>query len=348
MRLAQRDFEACRTKLCGRSLLSFGEIFVTNFARANTYIFMYHLEKGELMDLRRLRYFVAVAEELHFGRAAERLGMSQPPLSRQIAQYEKELGAMLFNRSRSQVRLTPAGELLLARAVIILGEYDDTCLELKRMGQGASGRLRVGFVGSATYGPFPSIIKAYRAKCPEINLALRSMNAAELHRSLITREIDVAISRPSIDNDEIRNTTLFDEPLVLAVPDSLELAPDKPVALADLGEETFVLYPESPRPSFADYILKICAEADIFPKNRSYTMDYQTAISLVSVGVGLSIVPKSVAETKRNGVRFVDYVGPNPGTSLSVSYRLDNHDPVIAAFVDVAKKTIVLSKHRTP
>lgn len=290
------------------------------------------------MDIKRLKYFVAVAEELHFGRAAEQLGMAQPPLSRQIAQLEKELQATLFDRSRSLIRLTQAGKLLLERATVILKQYEDTCLEIKRMGQGADGRLRIGFVGSATHGQFPTIIKSFRAHYPEINLALWSMNVAELHRSIVRREIDIAISRPQIDNEEIQNHLLFSEPLMLAIPDTLETTRRKLLELSNLADETFILYPETPRPSFADYILSICADAGFKPKSRVFTMDYQTAISLVSVGVGLSMVPASVADTTRNGVRFVNYDGPNPGTALSISHRRDNRDPIVVNFVKIAGK----------
>ena len=290
------------------------------------------------MEMKRLRYFVAVAEELHFGRASEQLGIAQPPLSRQIARLEKDLQASLFDRSRSQIKLTQAGKLLLERATIILNDYDDTCLELKRMGQGASGRIRIGFVGSATHGVFPTLIKSFRAHYPDVNLALWSMNNAEMHRSLARRGVDIAISRPKIDNDEIYNKPLSHEPLVLAVPDSLYIERGKIPVFSELADETFILYPEFPRPSFADYILSICADAGFEPKKKTYTMDYQTAISLVSVGEGISLVPASVATTKRNGVRFVDYEGPNPGTGLSISYRRDNRDPIIANFVEVAQK----------
>ncbi|MBL1421260.1 MAG: LysR family transcriptional regulator [Alphaproteobacteria bacterium] len=290
------------------------------------------------MEMQRLRYFVAVAEELHFGRASEQLGIAQPPLSRQIARLEKELQASLFDRSRSQIKLTQAGKSLLERAVVILNDYDDACLEIKRIGQGASGRLRIAFVGSATHGLFPSLIKSFRANYPKVNLVLLSMNNAEMLRSLAVRSIDIAISRPEIENDEIHNKFFFKEDLVLAIPDSITIKSGKRLLFSEMKDETFILYPEFPRPSFADFILSICAEAGFEPKNRAYTMDYQTAISLVAVGEGISLVPASVASSKRTGVRFVEYIGPNPGTGLSISYRRDNQDPIILNFANLAQK----------
>ena len=140
------------------------------------------------MELKRLRYFLAVAEELHFGRAAARLDMAQPPLSRQIAALEADLGAKLFDRSRSQIRLTPAGELFLERARDLVERLDSAFRETRLIGEGGAGRLRVGFVGSATHGPLPEVIKTYRAQYPGVDLMLSAMNNAELERALAQQD----------------------------------------------------------------------------------------------------------------------------------------------------------------
>ncbi|MCU0829071.1 MAG: LysR substrate-binding domain-containing protein [Tabrizicola sp.] len=192
------------------------------------------------MNIKQLEYFTALAEELHFGRAAERLGMAQPPLSRQIKQIEDDLGALLFNRGRNAITLTQAGERLYARGTAMLAEFNDIKLEVRRIGQGAEGRLRVGFVGSATYGILPTIPKSFRASYPDVNLSLIPMNHAQMHRSLIRREIDIAFARPALDDAEITTRKLGEEPLVLAVPDTLDL-PKGAVDLRDLAGEAFVL-----------------------------------------------------------------------------------------------------------
>jgi len=204
------------------------------------------------MDFKRLSYFLAVAEELHFGRASTRLGIAQPPLSRQIAQLEKEIGAVLFDRSRSQIRLTQAGELLLERAKEILERIDQTEREVMRIGQGVAGRLRIAFVGTATYGLLPYILRAFRTANPAIELALSAMNNADLKRALIQREIDIAVARPSIEDPEVKSESLGREPLILALPDTFA---EGEHVLADLKGETFILYPRRPRPSFADFII---------------------------------------------------------------------------------------------
>jgi len=290
------------------------------------------------MDLRRLIYFIAVAEELHFGRAASRLAIAQPPLSRQIAQLEADLGVMLIDRSRSQIRLTQAGGVLLERARDVIERLDRAEREIKRIGEGFSGHLRVAFVGSATYGALPSVIKAFRSAYPDVELALSAMNNAELKRAVIQREIDIAIARPSLDDEELKSERLLHEPLILALPDTSALLQDRPIRLSSLRDETFILYPRKPRPSFADHILKICLDEGFIPKSQVLAQDYQTAISLVSVGVGIALVPESVSQSERPGIAYRTYDGHNPGTSLSLNYRRDNRMPQLFNFLKVAQK----------
>ncbi|MBT9385098.1 LysR family transcriptional regulator [Pseudooceanicola sp. CBS1P-1] len=291
------------------------------------------------MELRRLKYFVAVAEELHFGRAAARLDMAQPPLSRQIAALEKDLGVQLFDRSRSQIRLTQAGEVMLERARDMLERLDSTWREVRLIGQGGAGRLRIAFVGSATHGPMPTLIKSYRMHYPDVDLSLAAMNNAELERALIQQDIDIAIARPRLEGDDFRSALLIEEPLVLALPDNAPLAHQMPpIRLRDLAGETFVLFPRRPRPSFADHVLKTCEGEGFTPRDQVFAQDYQTAISLVSVGVGLSLVPQSVAQVKRPGVFFRPYEGHNPGTSLTIQARRDNRKPQVMNFFEVVRR----------
>lgn len=289
------------------------------------------------MNLKQLEYFVAVAEELHFGRAAERLGIAQPPLSRQIKQIEADLGAQLFNRGRNAITLTQAGERFYERSVALLAEFSDMQLEIRRIGQGAEGRLRIGFVGSATYGLLPNILKSFRAAFPDVNLSLVPMNNAQLHRALVRREIDVAIARPALTDSEIITRKLADEALVLAAPDTMDL-PLGPVELQRLARSTFILYPEYPRPSFADIVIRACATLGVDVANRAFTMDLQTAIALVAVGEGVAVVPASVGSVRRNGVRYHDIAGLAAHTGLSVNHRIDEQGIHVRNFVALAQK----------
>lgn len=289
------------------------------------------------MNLKQLEYFIALAEELHFGRAAERLGMAQPPLSRQIRQIEDMLGAVLFNRGRNAISLTQAGERLYQRGTALLADFNDIKLEVRRIGQGAEGRLRIGFVGSATYGLMPNVLKSFRALYPEVNLSLIPMNNAQLHQNLIRRVIDIAIARPDLQDAEIVTRKLGDEPLVLAAPDTLGLGPG-PVDLQKLTAQRFLFYPEYPRPSFADFILSACSEIGVEIPRRLFTMDMQTAIALVSVGEGLAIVPASVGSVGRNGVRYHEIAGMRARTGISVNHRIDEQGIHVKNFSDIAQK----------
>lgn len=292
------------------------------------------------MDSRRLKYFLAVAEELHFGRAATRLDIAQPPLSRQIAALEADMGAQLFDRSRSQIRLTQAGEVFERHARALVDRIDSAYRETRLVGEGGQGRLRVAFVGSASHGVLPSLIKSYRSHYPKVELALSAMNNAELHSAIIQREIDIAVARPDLGDNELRSEPLAREDLILAIPDNSELVARKDIVFSELGDQTFVLYPRRPRPSFADHILSICKEEGFEPAAMELAQDFQTAISLVSVGVGICVVPQSVAQTTRPGVFYRRYTGTNPGTGLTIHARRDNQSPQVMNFLDIARKFV--------
>ena len=288
------------------------------------------------MKVKWLEYFVAVAEERHFGRAAERLGIAQPPLSRQIKQIEDELGVLLFSRGRSQVALTQAGEKLLERAQEILERLEEAQLEARRIGQGAEGRLRIGFVGSSTYGVVPNILKSYRRHHSGVALGLFPMNNAGLRAALIKREIDVAVARPRIEDSEIVSRQLVEERLVVALPDTHPLAQKTSLGLRELANETLIFYPEKPRPSFADHVLGLFCDDGHEPTKRIFTMDFQTAVSLVSVEVGGAIVPASVGAAERKGVRYIPIQNPDAKTTVSVNTRIDDPSVHVKQFVDIA------------
>ena len=285
------------------------------------------------MNFRRLHYFVAVADELHFGRAAARLGIAQPPLSRQIKALEEELGASLFNRSRSQIRLTAAGEILRERARDFRVDSPKT-----PFGRPAPGRcLTIGFVSSATYSVLPDIVHAFRAKNAEVELTLVPMNNAGQRDALIQRRMDIGIARPRIDDDELRHETISRERLVVALPatDPLALLPE--LSVADLANREFVLYPDKPRPTFADHVIAICRSGGFEPRVAQLVYDYQTAAGLVSVGVGVSLVPESTATGERRGLVCRPLTDAKAETELSVNWRIDNRGPLVQRFVETAR-----------
>tara|TARA_R110002074_G_scaffold49292_6_gene125781 strand:- start:2141 stop:3031 length:891 start_codon:yes stop_codon:yes gene_type:complete len=290
------------------------------------------------MNFKQLTYFIAVAEELHFGRAAERLGIAQPPLSRQIKQMEEELEAILFSRGRSAITLTPAGERLLIRGRDILATVDDTRREVRRIGQGADGRLRIGFVGSSTYGILPNIVKSFRITYPGVMLSLVPMNNAQLHRQLVGREIDVAFSRPALNDAEFATKKLMEERLILALPDTIDTGSRIDADLGQLAHHNLILYPEYPRPSYADFVLKACQDAGFEAPNQVFTMDLQTALSLVAIGEGVCIVPETVGATKRPGLKWAKIEPEIARTALSMNYRLDEQGVHLRNFISTAQK----------
>lgn len=289
------------------------------------------------MNFKQMTYFIAVAEELHFGRAAERLDMAQPPLSRQIKQIEEDLEAVLFDRGRSAISLTQAGERLLERSKSILAQLEDTKLEIRRIGQGAEGRLRIGFVGSATYGIFPNIIKSFRAAYPSVNMSLIPLNNAQLHRQLVSKMIDVAFARPALSDPEFAVKKLIEEDLILALPDTLDTGSRRIADLRRLTTHNLILYPEYPRPSYADMVLKACKDAGFEVPMRVFTMDLHTALSLVAIGEGVCVVPASVGSAPRNGIKFLKIEPEIARTALSINYRLDEQGVHVQNFVKIAQ-----------
>lgn len=292
------------------------------------------------MNPRWLECFVAVAQELNFGRAAERLGMAQPPLSRLIQQLEDDLGAQLFSRGRNQVRLTQAGERFLERASDILEQIEESSVEVRRIGQGREGRLRIGYVGSACYGTLPQIVKAYHNWAPAVSLGLFPMNNAALHSALIRRQIDIAIARPHLNDPEFFSRPLMEEPLVLAVPSGSPLAAQAEISLAHVGPTPLILYPEKPRPGYADQVLQLIPANHRAKVPRVFAMDNQTAISLVAAEMGVCVVPRSVSEAARDGVRFVPLSDSGAVTSLSLNIRADDQSVHVKKFVDIAQRTM--------
>jgi DNA-binding transcriptional LysR family regulator len=284
------------------------------------------------VDVRRLRYFIAVAEEMHFGRAAQRLNVAQPALSRQIAALEAALGVTLFDRTRSQIKATEAAVALLPQARDVLRRIDQAALTARRAAEGGTGILNVGFVGSATYSVLPDILKAFRAAYPKVELLLHAMNTAELRHALVERQIDVAFARPSIADAEIVNEPVLTEKLIVALPDDDPLASEERISLAALQARPFVLYPRHPRPSFADQIIEICRRNGFSPIVAQETMELQTALGLVAVGVGVSLVPASVERSHRHGVAYRPLDEPAPTTELSLGYRRDSTSPLLRNF----------------
>ena len=287
------------------------------------------------MELRHLRYFVAVGEELSFTRAAERLHIAQPPLSQQIRQLEEELGVTLLERAARPVRLTEAGLLLLDRARELLAALEATVADTRRIGRGQAGRLMIGFAGSAMYVGLPDIIGAFRDACPDVEIALDEMLAAEIAEALRQRRIDVGFARPPLlPEDGFAQRPFAEEPYVAALPRRHPLAGLDDIALAELSDDPFILYPGRPEPTVTGLIMAACGAAGFTPQIAQEARHLQTVISLVAVGVGVSLVPVSAARAQvRPGVVYVKLRSPAPMAPLSVAWRDGNVSPALRTFL---------------
>ncbi|MFZ6772142.1 LysR family transcriptional regulator [Undibacterium sp. SXout7W] len=258
------------------------------------------------MELRHLRYFVAVAEERNFTRASERLFIAQPPLSRQIQQLEEELGVSLFERGSRPLKLTEAGRFFYAHAQQLLGKAADLKTMTQRVGN-IERTLSIGFVASTLYGKLPTIIRRFRLEHKNIELTLHEMTTMEQIKALKEGKIDVGFGRIKHEDPYIRRIVLREERMMVAFPVGHPLSElASSVKLKDLVTETLIIFPKSPRPSFADQVLGAFIDRAIQPNKILEVRELQIAIGLVAAGEGIAIVPASVQRMKRDDVLYVE------------------------------------------
>jgi DNA-binding transcriptional LysR family regulator len=280
------------------------------------------------MELRHLRYFVAVAEECHFGRAAARLHIAQPPLSQQIRQLEADLGVELFTRTTRRVDLTPAGQRYLERARSILAQVAAAGAEAGRVAAGELGRVSLGFTGSATYELLPSLARALRRDLPGIELDLRGeMLTPRQVEALRAGVLDVGFLRPPTPAPDLDLQVLRREALVAAIPAAHPLAERKRVRLRDLADEPFITYPAGQRSAVAPVVLEACAKAGFSPRVVHEVAETSTLMSFVAAGLGVALVPASVQHLQITGAVHLPLTGTNAGVDLAVATRLGENRP---------------------
>ena len=287
------------------------------------------------MELRHLRYFVAVAEELHFTRAAERLGIKQPPLSLQIRQLEREIGTSLLRRETRGVELTETGAWLLDKARGILDQVVRIKAGVQSRARGETGHIHLGFAG-ATYVHrlVPGIIRAYRERYPGVVLSPEQSNTARLIAALQSGEIDVAFVRPPIIGGEgITLDLLIDEPMMIVLPAWHPHAGDRSMPLAALAPDTFILFPRTIGPGLHDAIIASCQRAGFSPKLGQEAPQISTTVHMVAAGFGVSIVPHSIAQIHLAGVAYIGIEGDAPRAPISVAYRRDDRSTIVRNFV---------------
>ena len=260
------------------------------------------------MELRHLLYFVAVAEEKSFNKAATRLYISQPPLSRQIKQLEDEVGVMLIDRENRPLKLTEAGEFFYDHAIQILKKSDDLRAMTIRKGS-FDNTLSIGFVSSILYGLLPKVIAHFREAFPNIEIKLYELNSWQQTQGLVDGKIDVGFGRLLFEDASIRRMVLREESLVVAVPIDHPLAKEgrTSLRLIDLTNENLLLYPTAPRPSFIDYVLELFVARKLKANYFTEVRELHVALGLVAAGEGLTIVPKTLEHLRNQEVTYIPF-----------------------------------------
>jgi DNA-binding transcriptional LysR family regulator len=288
------------------------------------------------MELRHLRYFVAVAEALSFGRAAARLHISQPPLSRQIRALEDELGARLFSRTRRSVRLTAAGAALLPEARRLLRDADALQAGARQLASGQVGTLALGFISVAAYNLLPELAPEFRRRHPGIRLALQEATSDVQLAALAQGELDVGLVLPPVDAPGLDYAPLLHDTLVAAVPAGRG-GGKGPIALASLRDEPFILFPRPVGTSLHDQIVGACQRAGFAPRVEQEAIQMQTIVSLVAAGMGVALVPGSLVNLRRTGVVYRPLTDTTPRIALGIAWRRADDAPAVQAFVGLAR-----------
>jgi DNA-binding transcriptional LysR family regulator len=293
----------------------------------------------KLPEMWQLRYFSAVAERLHFGRAAQALHISQPPLSRAIRALEAQLGVPLFERTRRRVALTPAGERLLDETRRLSTQLERAVRGLHAVAAGEEGRLRIGFVSLADYGVLPGLLKAYKAARPRVRLALREMLSPDQAAALADGELDFGLLLPPVAGAaQLEHLVVQRERFVVALPARHRLARGRRLAMRTLAGEPLVMVPKEIAPGLYDIVANLAMRAGISLNVAQEAIQMQTVVSLVSSGLGAAIVPGSVANLGRRGVVYRELVDAHPRLDVWLAWPRTTLDPAAQEFVAHARR----------
>ncbi len=297
------------------------------------------------MELRHVRYFLAVAEELNFTRAAARVGIGQPPLSQQIRDLEREIGSALFRRLPHGAELTDAGRAFFKEARMLVAQAERAKLAAQRAARGETGTLRVGFTSSATFNAVvPAAIRAFRGRYPDVALTLEEARSFELIERLESDEVDAAFIRPASSQPQaVRLQTVSKEPMVIALPSGHPLALQNKLTLASLAQEPFVLFGKS---GLLDEIVSACRRSGFEPILGQEAPQIASVVNMVAAGLGVALVPASIAQIKVAGVVYKDIDGEQPTAILVLATRRDDHSTVVKNFSVLARSCRTAHSHR--
>ncbi|MGZ8289759.1 MAG: LysR family transcriptional regulator [Telluria sp.] len=292
------------------------------------------------IDLKQLKYFLAVAEEKSFSRAAERLHISQPPLSQQIMKLEAELGVKLFARTTRTFELTVAGKALMVEAADMLARMRMTIDTVRQIDRGEVGRLRVGIVGSAMWGPIPSLLEEFQTKFPNVTWTLHESGPTVQYEALRGRQIDVGFWRePKLDDDELKNDNLrqelcFRENVCVAVNEHHPLAKRPHIELMDIANEPMLTLALD-KSAFPRYLIQCCVNAGFQPTIFQEASEPQTLLAMVGAGLGVTLIPETTSRIGWPGVIFLPIKTNPPSANLYIAYATQDDAPVVRAFLNI-------------
>ena len=290
------------------------------------------------MELRQLIYFVAVAEELHFGRAAKRVNISQPPLSMQIRNLEEDLGTRLFKRTSRRVELTEAGRVFLDEVRGILGKIESAVEATRDTAKGCIGRIAVGFIGPAMDTLLPNAIRSFHQHNPGIVLTLSELSTNEQLEALYSEQIQVGFVRIYHHGlKDLSSEVVWQEPYVLALPEGHHLAQKRRIDLSELDGQPMIMYPRNIQPLLYDSIVKSCEQAGFTPKVSQEVRTKQTTTALVAAGLGVAIVPESSKTIQRKGVIYLPIADPLHAVEIAMVWRTADDSPVLKRFLGSIK-----------
>lgn len=303
-----------------------------------------------LIELRHMRYFLAVADELHFGRAAEKLGIAQPNLSQQIKALEEIVGTSLFDRTQRSVKLTAAGEYFMGEARETLAHAQTALTMAHRAGRGEIGQIAVGYVGSATYtGALVSIMAAFREDYPDVDIELSEMEMQDQLKHIAAGTLDIGFIRPPIDLPlGIGSSLILQEEIVLAISDRHPLAASSEIALAALKDESFITPRHAINVSFHKYTTDACLAAGFSPHLGRQAADFVTIVSMVAIGLGVALVPQSCQCLDLPGVCYRPMAGNRILADLSLAFRRSEASPIARSFLQYGQQFRAAARQRGP
>ncbi|OUL26645.1 LysR family transcriptional regulator [Nostoc sp. T09] len=294
------------------------------------------------MELRHLRYFIAVAEEKNFSYAAQRLHIAQPPLSQQISALEVEIGVKLLDRKKRPLQLTSAGQVFLEEARLVLAQLERAIVQTQRASRGEIGQLVVGTNSSIANSLLPEMLRTFRDRFPNVKLVLRELTASEQIQELHNRRLDLGFDRLPHSHQQDANLSylpIVRESLVIALPTTHHLTTQAEIPLEAMADEPFVLPSPEIVPSYTE-IINLCQQAGFFPNVVQEATWVITVLSLVAGGVGVALLPSNVQNLQRTGVVYRPIKGVNLSREIVVVWRQEDSSPVLHEFLNVIRELI--------